>query len=91
MPTYVYETLPSPSGDVPLRFQMRQGINDAPLATHPETGVPVRRVISGGLGFLVGGTPAASVASDATSSRGGAFATGTQAAANCGFACDCGF
>lgn len=51
MPTYLYETIPS-NGSIGERFEWRQSMNDAPLAKHPETGVPVRRVISGGLGYL---------------------------------------
>lgn len=51
MPTYVYETLP-PRGTEPERFEWRQAMSEPPLERHPETGVPVRRVISGGLGFL---------------------------------------
>lgn len=39
MPIYVYER---PDGS---RFELRQGFNDTPLATDPETGVPVRRVL----------------------------------------------
>ncbi|MEO6446952.1 MAG: zinc ribbon domain-containing protein [Gemmatimonadaceae bacterium] len=57
MPTYLYETIASAdSGDTPEQFEMRQGFNDAPLATHPETGQPVRRVISGGLGAMLKGS-----------------------------------
>jgi putative FmdB family regulatory protein len=46
MPVYTYET---PSGS---RFELRQSMRDTPLATHPETGEPVRRVITGGMGFF---------------------------------------
>ena len=49
MPTYVYETLPPRAGDTPRRFEIWQSMKDAPLTTDPETGLPVRRVISGGL------------------------------------------
>jgi predicted nucleic acid-binding Zn ribbon protein len=51
MPTYLYETI----SDDPItrrRFELRQGFDDAPLATDPESGLPVRRVISGGLATL---------------------------------------
>lgn len=52
MPTYIYETL-RPDGDGQgERFEVRQSIGDPPLTRHPETGLPVRRVISGGLGLL---------------------------------------
>jgi predicted nucleic acid-binding Zn ribbon protein len=55
MPTYVYETI-SPT---PERFEIRQGFDDPVLTAHPETGEPVRRVISGGLAVLPNGSPAA--------------------------------
>lgn len=52
MPTYLYETVPdSPEGEV-ARFEVKQSFSDAPLTSHPETGAPVRRVISGGIGLL---------------------------------------
>ena len=51
MPTYIYETI-SPT---PERFEVRQGFNDPVLTAHPETGAPVRRVISGGLAVLPNG------------------------------------
>jgi hypothetical protein len=34
-------------------------MNDAPLTSDPETGEPVRRVISGGYGFIEKGKPGA--------------------------------
>lgn len=53
MPTYVYETVPE--GGTPAdRFEVRQGMAEAPLTRHPETGVPVRRVVSGGLATFTG-------------------------------------
>ena len=51
MPTYLYETISSAAG-TGEQFEHRQAMNDAPLERHPETGVPVRRVISGGLGLV---------------------------------------
>lgn len=44
MATYVYETL----GEKPERFEIEQSMKDEPLRTHPVTGEPVRRVITGG-------------------------------------------
>jgi len=38
------------------RFEVTQSMKDEPLRTDPETGEPVRRVISGGLGVLVPGS-----------------------------------
>jgi predicted nucleic acid-binding Zn ribbon protein len=52
MPTYVYETIPDSPHSAPRRFEVRQGIDEPPLAADPETGAPVRRVISGGLTTL---------------------------------------
>lgn len=49
MPIYVYETLPGTQGETPERFEVRQSMSDEPLVAHPETGQPVRRVLSGGL------------------------------------------
>lgn len=48
MPTYVYETIPQKSGDVPQRFEVEQRMSDKALELHPESGLPVQRVISGG-------------------------------------------
>ncbi len=45
MPTYVYRR---PDGTT---FEAFQKISDAPLAEDPETGEPVQRVISGGVGL----------------------------------------
>lgn len=52
MPTYTYETIPAQPEDPVERFEIRQSMADEPLATHPETGKPIRRVITGGLGYL---------------------------------------
>ena len=50
MPTYIYETTDPKK---PVRhFEIRQSMKDEPLRVHPETGEPVRRVISGGLGYM---------------------------------------
>ena len=51
MPTYVYETIPQKPGEKPEQFELKQSMKDAPLTQHPETGAPVRRLISGGYGF----------------------------------------
>ncbi|HZC34390.1 MAG TPA: hypothetical protein VE242_02185 [Chthoniobacterales bacterium] len=52
MATYIYETVPE-SPEVPVRrFEIKQSMNDAPLTHDPETGQPVRRVISGGFGLM---------------------------------------
>jgi predicted nucleic acid-binding Zn ribbon protein len=54
MPTYVYETT-DPAKPV-RRFEVKQSMNDEPLRVDPETGEPVKRVISGGYGVHVIGS-----------------------------------
>ena len=49
MPIYVYETTDEKTVH---RFEMQQSMKDEPLRFDPETGRPVRRVISGGFGML---------------------------------------
>ncbi|MBI3884944.1 MAG: zinc ribbon domain-containing protein [Opitutae bacterium] len=65
MATYVYETIPRQPGAAPRRFEVAQSMKDAPLAADPATGEPVRRVITGGYGFI-GGTEKAAATSAAT-------------------------
>ncbi len=60
MPTYVYETIPSRSGEGVRRFELKQSMNDAALTHDPDTGLPVRRVISGGFAPMTGSTDSAS-------------------------------
>ena len=45
MPIYVYEII-TKDGSVGEHFQVMQKMTDPPLQAHPETGEPVRRVIS---------------------------------------------
>ena len=52
MATYVYETIPSQDGEPPRRFEVWQSMKDNPLTRHPDTGEPVKRVISGGYGLM---------------------------------------
>jgi predicted nucleic acid-binding Zn ribbon protein len=51
--TYLYETLPTRAGEAVKRFEFKQGMNEAPLTKHPETGEPIRRVILGGWGVFM--------------------------------------
>lgn len=44
MPTYVYQTLPA-DGTPGECFEVVQSMQDKPLEFHPESGLPVRRVI----------------------------------------------
>src|SRR5437868_11193739 len=62
MPIYIYETI-NPSKPV-RRFELKQSMKDEPLRVDPETGEPVKRVISGGFGVHVpGGSTGPSVGS----------------------------
>ena len=75
MATYVYETVPQSPDESPERFEFVQSMKDEALKRHPETGVPVRRIISGGFGLMgLGGKNTAAP----RASRGG-----------CGGACSC--
>jgi predicted nucleic acid-binding Zn ribbon protein len=67
MPTYVYETL----GAKKRRFELRQSMNDAALTHDPETGEPVRRVISGGYGIMQKGSGASAPAPSGHACGGG--------------------
>ena len=69
MPTYVYETVKRPT----RRYEIKQSMKDDALRTHPETGEEIRRVISGGFGYMAKGR----VASAAPASGG------------CGSGCGC--
>ena len=55
MATYIYETIPSKKGERAVRFEVQQKMSDSALTHHPETGVPVRRVIVGGSGWVTHG------------------------------------
>jgi len=52
MTTYIYETIPADDATEPRVFEFQQRMTDKPLTQHPETGEPVRRIISGGLGIM---------------------------------------
>jgi predicted nucleic acid-binding Zn ribbon protein len=54
MPTYVYETIPNDSAEEPRRFEFFQRMNDQPLTHDPESGAPVRKIITGGIGMKLG-------------------------------------
>ena len=56
MATYTYETIPPKKGQKPRRFEAVQKMSDAALTHDPETGLPVRRIITGGCGNIMRGT-----------------------------------
>ena len=45
MPIYVYEIIRE-DDDAPETFEVIQRMSDPPLTQHPDTGVPVRRVLA---------------------------------------------
>ena len=52
MTTYIYETVPLIPGVEPTRYELPQAMREAPLTRHPDTGEPIRRVITGGYGLM---------------------------------------
>jgi predicted nucleic acid-binding Zn ribbon protein len=56
MATYTYETIPQKEGEEPRRFEIQQKMSEPALTEDPETGQPVRRVITGGCGSIFSGT-----------------------------------
>ena len=73
MATYIYETTDTKK---PVRrFEIQQSMKDSPLTSHPETGEPIRRVITGGFGYI---------------SKGGDSAPSKPAGGgSCGVGCGC--
>ena len=82
MATYVYETT---DPEKPARqFEIQQSMKDAALTHHPETGEPIRRVITGGLGFVsTGNSPRHA---DMQRAMGGGKNSG---GGSCGTGCGC--
>jgi predicted nucleic acid-binding Zn ribbon protein len=70
MATYIYETVPQNEVEKPRRFEVKQSMKDAALTHHPDTGEPVRRVITGGAGLMGVST------SSSSASIGGSCGTG---------------
>ncbi len=56
MAAYIYETIPKNPKQKPRRFEVQQSMKDAALTHDPQTGEPVRRVITGGCGNIMRGT-----------------------------------
>jgi len=52
MATYLYETVSAEANEPVTQFEIRQSMKEEPLTHHPETGQPIRRVISGGFGLM---------------------------------------
>lgn len=56
MATYVYETIPQKKGQKPKVYEIQQKMSDDALTHHPETGEPIRRIVTGGSGWVTHGT-----------------------------------
>lgn len=52
MKTYIYETIPQGCCEEPKHYEIEQEEGAAPLANHPETGEPIKRVIIGGVDLV---------------------------------------
>jgi len=76
MAIYTYETIPAAPDQAVRTYEIRQSMKDAALSTHPETGEPIRRVITGGLGIMTSGK--GNVSPSPSSGHG------------CGAGCGCG-
>ena len=55
MATYIYETIPKNPKVKPRRFEVEQKMSEPALTTDPKSGLPVRRVITGGSGLVTHG------------------------------------
>ncbi len=84
MATYVYETIPQKPGDAVVQFEIQQSMRDAALTKHPETGAPVRRIISGGYGLIGANTGRSSEGSAPSAGAGHSHGGGC-----CGGSCGC--
>ena len=76
MAIYTYETIPAAPDQPVHTYEIRQSMKDAALTSHPETGEPIRRVITGGLGIMTSGK-----------GSGSPFASGGH---GCSAGCGCG-
>lgn len=55
MAIYTYETIPASPDEAVHTYELRQSMRDDAFTHHPETGEPIRRVITGGLGIMTSG------------------------------------
>ena len=70
MATYIYETIPQKKGQKPRRFEVQQSMKDDALTHDPETGEPVKRIITGGTGNIFNGTSILSMNNPPPARRG---------------------
>ena len=87
MATYGYETIPQKPGDPVVQFEIQQSMRDNALTKHPETGAPVRRIISGGYGLIGANTGRSSESAAAAPAKPAGH---THSGGCCGGACGCG-
>jgi hypothetical protein len=64
----IYETIPQSPGAKARSYEINQEPGGAPLAAHPKTGEPIRRVVLDDLGELTLPEPERKVEADAGSS-----------------------
>ncbi|MEZ5277501.1 MAG: zinc ribbon domain-containing protein [Opitutaceae bacterium] len=76
MATYVYETITDDATRPPRRFEVQQSMKDDPLTHDPESGLPVRRIITGGYGFV-------------SAARDSGIGQPPPASGGCGAGCGC--
>jgi predicted nucleic acid-binding Zn ribbon protein len=67
---YIYESIPQTPGEEPCYFEFEQRMADEPFTTHPETGVPLRRIFRGGFSVGTGGQPSSGSGGGCGSSSG---------------------
>lgn len=84
MPVYEYEIL-SPDGTARGVLEVEQKMSDAPLARHPETGEPLRRVLSATFARASGDSGSESLSGCATGGCGIPASYGGCAGGSCGF------
>jgi len=71
MTTYIYETIPAKPGGKTRHYEIRQSMKESALKKHPETGEPIRRVVTGGFGLLKSGKSGSAPAARAQSCGSG--------------------
>ena len=55
MPTFIYESVPESCCQEPEHYEIEQEADAVPLTHHPETNVPIKRVVIGGQALVKAG------------------------------------
>lgn len=71
MATYTYQTVPARAGEAVKQFEIQQSMSEPALERHPDTGEPIRRVITGGSGFISAGKSSSPAAAGGSCHSGG--------------------